>query len=268
MHFTVDKHLLDSPDRILGNSSAQPLWKRLTDIACCLLALPLLALMTLAAQIFLRIVSPGPVFFRQQRVGYRGRLFNIYKFRTMRMNTDPRQHRDHVRSLVGSNSPMAKIESKNRDCLIPGAWLLRASGLDELPQIINVLRGEMSIVGPRPCLPVEYEMYQPWQLQRFETLPGLTGLWQVSGKNHTTFDEMIRLDIKYATAKTWIMDSKIIRVTVPALWTQIKEVRTGRSPSAITPHTIPPFRVSRPRFPLETSQFYLREDSEKTHPLT
>ena len=189
----------------------------------------------------MRVVSPGPVFFRQERVGYRGQRFNLYKFRTMKVNTDPRLHRDHVRALVGSNAPMEKIESKQNSCLIPGAWLLRASGLDELPQIINVLRGEMSIVGPRPCLPAEYELYEPWQLQRFETAPGLTGLWQVSGKNRTTFDQMIRLDIQYAATKTWAMDVKIMLRTVPALLVQINDIKAGRRSQPITPHTIPPF---------------------------
>jgi lipopolysaccharide/colanic/teichoic acid biosynthesis glycosyltransferase len=243
MHFSFDKFISESPspDERVSDSFDSTYWKRALDVTCCLLALPALALLTLAMQILIRIVSPGPVFFRQQRVGYRGQLFNIYKFRTMKMNTDPAQHREHVRSLVGSNAPMEKLDTKNRHCLIPGAWLLRASGLDELPQIINVLKGEMSIVGPRPCLPAEYEMYLPWQLKRFDAQPGLTGLWQVSGKNRTTFDQMIRLDIQYATSKTWILDIKIIFMTVPALLTQVIETRTGKRSSAISPHTIPPY---------------------------
>jgi len=243
MH-SLDKHILKSDETMFAESPAlptAPTWKRITDLTVCVLALPVLALVTLVMEIVMRIVSPGPVFFRQERVGYRGQRFYLYKFRSMKVNTDPRLHREHVRSLVGSNAPMVKIESKQNSCLIPGAWLLRASGLDELPQIINVLRGEMSMVGPRPCLPAEYEMYEPWQLQRFDTLPGLTGLWQVSGKNRTTFEQMIRLDIKYATTKTWAMDVKIMLRTVPALLVQVIEIKTGRRSQPITPYSIPPF---------------------------
>jgi transcriptional regulator of met regulon len=100
--------------------------------------------------------------------------------------------------------------------------------LDELPQLINVLRGEMSLVGPRPCLPYEYDNYLPWQKERFETVPGLTGLWQVSGKNKTTFVEMIQLDIKYAKNKTLWWDLKIILMTVPAMVIQMLETRRAR----------------------------------------
>ena len=106
-------------------------------------------------------------------------------------------------------------------------WL-RASGLDELPQLINVLRGEMSLVGPRPCLPYEYDQYLPWQKDRFQTVPGLTGLWQVSGKNKTTFVEMVLLDIMYAKHKTLWWDLKIILMTVPALVIQMLETRQAR----------------------------------------
>jgi lipopolysaccharide/colanic/teichoic acid biosynthesis glycosyltransferase len=100
--------------------------------------------------------------------------------------------------------------------------------LDELPQIINVLRGEMSLVGPRPCIPYEYDKYLPWQRERFETLPGLTGLWQVSGKNRTTFEEMMRLDIKYVRNKTWRLDIWIIIMTVPAILIQCYETHWAR----------------------------------------
>ena len=101
--------------------------------------------------------------------------------------------------------------------------VLRSSGLDELPQLINVLKGEMSLVGPRPCTPYEYEQFQPWHKQRFRALPGLTGLWQVSGKNRTTFNEMIELDIRYATDWSLWLDVKIIALTVPVLLCQVKE---------------------------------------------
>jgi lipopolysaccharide/colanic/teichoic acid biosynthesis glycosyltransferase len=124
--------------------------------------------------------------------------------------------------------------------LIPFGAKLRAMGLDELPQLINVLRGEMSLVGPRPCIPYEYEMYEAWQRRRFDAAPGLTGLWQVSGKNRTTFSQMIHLDIEYSQRANLWLDLKIILKTVPALITQcceqrassIKRNETSAAPSA------------------------------------
>jgi lipopolysaccharide/colanic/teichoic acid biosynthesis glycosyltransferase len=124
---------------------------------------------------------------------------------------------------MNSNAPMMKMDSQGDPRIITFGVLLRASGLDELPQLINVLQGEMSLVGPRPCLPYEYDEYLPWQKKRFETVPGLTGLWQVSGKNKTTFLEMIQLDIKYAKNKTLWWDLKIILMTAPALIIQMLE---------------------------------------------
>jgi len=120
---------------------------------------------------------------------------------------------------------MKKLDLRGDERILPCCMLLRASGLDELPQLINVLRGEMSLVGPRPCLPYEYDLYLPWQKERFETMPGLTGLWQVSGKNKTTFLEMINLDINYAKNKTLCWDLKIIVMTIPTLIIQVLETR-------------------------------------------
>jgi lipopolysaccharide/colanic/teichoic acid biosynthesis glycosyltransferase len=116
--------------------------------------------------------------------------------------------------------------------LIPGGRLIRASGLDELPQIVNVLRGEMSLVGPRPCMSYEYEKYTARQRGRFDALPGLTGLWQVSGKNRTTFDEMIRLDIQYAQNKSLLLDLRIMLRTFPALLVQLLDTRSKGKPGA------------------------------------
>lgn len=234
----------------LATNSAQiPVWKRTIDLACCVVVLPVLAVCTLLLALMMKIVSPGPVFFRQERVGYLGRRFKIYKFRTMKVNADTTNHQAYFKELVGTNAPMQKLDSKGDKRLIPGAWLLRASGLDELPQIINVLRGEMSLVGPRPCLPAEFELYLPWQRERFTTMPGLTGLWQVSGKNRTTFDEMIRLDIKYARNKSLGMDLRIVLFTVPALLVQIQDTRMGRSSSASYMQTNPPMPISQIRLP-------------------
>ena len=111
--------------------------------------------------------------------------------------------------------------------LIPFGRQLRAVGCDELPQLINVLRGEMSLVGPRPCLPGEYNRHLPWQRERFGTLPGLTGLWQVSGKNRTTFNEMIELDIQYVRTRSPWLDLKIMLKTIPVVMVEVKGVRSG-----------------------------------------
>ena len=127
---------------------------------------------------------------------------------------------------------MVKMDARGDSRLIPGGRLIRASGLDELPQIINVLRGEMSLVGPRPCVPYEYEKYTAWQRNRFRAVPGLTGLWQVSGKNRTTFDEMIRLDIHYAQNKSLSLDLRIMLNTLPALLVQLLDTRGNSKPVA------------------------------------
>ena len=130
---------------------------------------------------------------------------------------------------------MTKMDTTGDVRLIPfGAWL-RATGLDELPQLINVIRGEMSVVGPRPCIPYEYEGYAPWQMERFNTLPGLTGLWQVSGKNRTTFAEMVRLDIQYVRRKSPGLDLLIILKTPIALLLQVWDLRLARRKSRTEP---------------------------------
>jgi lipopolysaccharide/colanic/teichoic acid biosynthesis glycosyltransferase len=206
-----------------------PNWKRTLDIAASLAVMPILAVCTLLMTIMLRLCSPGPVFFTQERIGYKGRRFRIYKFRTMTVGADCSAHRAHYSDLMRSNAPMVKLDSGGDQRLIPGGWLLRASGLDELPQLLNVLNGDMSLVGPRPCMPYEYENYSPWQKERFNSTPGLTGLWQVSGKNRTTFEQMIRLDHEYSENLTFWLDAKIILLTVPALVMQIGDVRTARA---------------------------------------
>ncbi len=202
-----------------------PTWKRAVDLLIALSAMPALAFFALIATIVMRFTSPGPVFFRQERVGYRGRRFKIFKFRTMVVDADAKTHQAHWDRLIRSSVPMVKLDVRGDSRLLPLGWLLRASGLDELPQIINVLRGEMSIVGPRPCIPYEYEQYDEEQRERFNAVPGMTGLWQVSGKNRTTFDEMIRLDVLYARTRTWWLDLKIIFKTVPALLLQVYDTR-------------------------------------------
>lgn len=223
-----------------------PYWKRAIDLGCCAVALPFLALCTLFMAIVTKCVSPGPVFFKQERIGHLGRRFKIYKFRTMKLGSDTSVHQSYFKDLIGTNAPMVKLDARGDSRLLPGAWLLRASGLDELPQLINVLRGEMSLVGPRPCIPSEFEEYLPWQLKRCDALPGLTGLWQVSGKNRTTFEQMMRFDIQYAHELSFWLDIKIIFLTAPSLLVQIYDTRRARKSPAKTnpqPAQLIPLRV-------------------------
>ncbi|HET7537226.1 MAG TPA: sugar transferase [Candidatus Didemnitutus sp.] len=224
-----------------------PWWKRALDLSVCALAFPLLALCALAMTLITRLVSPGPVFFRQTRIGHQGRRFKIYKFRTMRVGADNVVHQNYCKDLIGTNAPMVKLDSHGDARLIPGAWLLRASGLDELPQLINVFLGEMSLVGPRPCLPAEFELYAPTHRERCDVLPGLTGLWQVSGKNRTTFEEMINLDRRYTREFSIGLDLKIILLTAPCLFIQVLETRQARKTQTNPPisgASVVPFRPS------------------------
>ena len=210
---------------------SKPLWKRILDVVFVVLAFPVLLPLMVLIGIFIRIVSTGPVLFKQERIGYLGERFLCYKFRTMHVNADTGIHQGHLDRLMNSDAPMIKMDSSGDPRIIRFGRLLRSSGLDELPQIINVLRGEMSLVGPRPCVSYEYEKYLPWQRERFNTVPGLTGLWQVSGKNKTTFTEMIQLDIRYARSKTLWLDLKIILMTIPTLLVQVWETRVQNKPA-------------------------------------
>jgi lipopolysaccharide/colanic/teichoic acid biosynthesis glycosyltransferase len=212
----------DAPVRI-------PRWKRALDIICILAALPMLLLLMLIVAVIVKVGSAGPVLFRQQRIGFRGQRFTCLKFRTMVSEADTTVHEEYCQRLIDSDLPMTKMDVQGDRRLIPFGRSLRVCGLDELPQIINVLRGEMSLVGPRPCLPCEYEKHLPWQKRRFHTLPGLTGLWQVSGKNTTTFNEMICLDLWYDRDKSLWLDLRIIFQTIPALAAQVRHVPDGRN---------------------------------------
>lgn len=217
-------------------SEAAPRWKRTLDVVLIVLAFPVLLPVMVLIGLLIRIVSAGPILFKQERIGHLGARFLCYKFRTMHVNSDTGIHQGHLNQLMNSDAPMIKMDSKGDPRIIRFGRFLRSSGLDELPQLINILRGEMSLVGPRPCVSYEYEKYLPWQRERFNTLPGLTGLWQVSGKNRTTFTEMIQLDIRYARNKTLWMDLLIIIKTIPTLLIQVLESRMKKKSarSAIT----------------------------------
>jgi lipopolysaccharide/colanic/teichoic acid biosynthesis glycosyltransferase len=219
---------LQSRECIFQNSldgEGTPVWKRVLDIVCIVVTAPASLLLGVLIAGIIKAVSPGPVFFRQERVGLLGRRFWCLKFRTMVVNADTEVHQGHLERLMKSDSPMTKLDNAGDSRLIPFGLFLRTLGLDELPQLLNVLKGEMSLVGPRPCLPYEFERYLPRHRERCVTLPGLTGLWQTSGKNKTTFEEMIDLDVHYARRKSLLMDLKIIAMTIPAIVIQAIEVR-------------------------------------------
>jgi lipopolysaccharide/colanic/teichoic acid biosynthesis glycosyltransferase len=209
----------------IGRAAQIPAWKRTLDLACIFLTLPCwLGLMILVAA-WIKIVSRGPLLYRQERVGYRGRPFMILKFRSMKVNVETRIHEGYLEQLIETDCPMTKLDASGDPRLILGARILRATGLDELPQILNVLRGEMSLVGPRPCTPHEFQRYQAWQQERVNTPPGLTGYWQVNGKNKTTFSEMIAMDLFYAYRMSALFDLEIILKTIPAIVAQVLEAR-------------------------------------------
>jgi exopolysaccharide production protein ExoY len=202
-----------------------PKWKRILDVTLILLAIPFLIPVGIIVFVFVKIVSPGPAFFRQQRVGLQYRKFMCLKFRTMKVNADTGVHQEHLKQLMTANQPTRKLDCAGDKRLIFGGMWLRATGVDELPQLFNVLLGDMSLVGPRPCTPYEFEMFSERYKQRCATPPGLTGLWQISGKNKTTFEEMVDLDLKYVREKSLGLDLKIMALTVPAILKLVWEMK-------------------------------------------
>jgi lipopolysaccharide/colanic/teichoic acid biosynthesis glycosyltransferase len=186
-----------------------------TSLALILLLSPLLIGLALAV----RLDSRGPALFRQRRVGHREREFTLYKFRSMRVDADPRGHQEYVTALIKGESSsqenggesLYKLAVDNRITAV-GRWIRRWS-LDELPQLFNVLKGDMSLVGPRPAIPYEVSEYPNWYRERFSVKPGLTGYWQVSGRNERTYEEMVRLDIEYAERRSLGLDLLILLKT-------------------------------------------------------
>ena len=199
--------------------------KRMMDIAGSLVALILLAPVFLVAAAAIKMTSQGPVFFRQRRMGQHGKSFVFLKFRSMYVNNDAGVHREYVKQLIagkaakhsdGTGEGVYKLTKDSRITTV-GAFL-RKTSLDEIPQFFNVLKGEMSLVGPRPPVPYEVEAYDIWHRRRLlEAKPGITGLWQVCGRSRVKFNDMVRLDLKYA--RTWSpwMDIKILARTPGAV---------------------------------------------------
>jgi lipopolysaccharide/colanic/teichoic acid biosynthesis glycosyltransferase len=204
-----------------------PRWKSSLDITCILLSLPVWLPLMILLMLVTRIASPGPIFYRQERIGFGGRLFFIWKFRTMKLSAETQAHERHLEKLIRIDCPMTKLDVCGDPRLAPFGRILRASGLDELPQIFNVLCGEMSLVGPRPCTPNEFAHYELWQRERVNGLPGLTGYWQVNGKNKTTFKEMIAMDLFYLKNMSILLDLKIMLKTSAVIAGQLFESRVA-----------------------------------------
>jgi lipopolysaccharide/colanic/teichoic acid biosynthesis glycosyltransferase len=205
----------------LDRTAGEPLWqavaRRAIDLLLAGVVIVALSPLLLALAIAIRIDSPGPAFFRQRRVGYGQREFTVFKFRSMRSDADPRGHRDYVTALIkgraadGGRENLYKLAVDDRITPV-GRWI-RHWSLDELPQLFNVIAGDMALVGPRPAIPYEVSEYPRWYLDRFAVKPGLTGLWQVSGRNERTYEEMVRLDIEYAERRSLWLDLSILART-------------------------------------------------------
>lgn len=201
--------------------------KRIIDVLGSLAGLLLFLPALLIISVLIKLSSRGPVLFQQQRIGYKGKPFTFFKFRTMKVDNNNQIHKEYVQKLIrGENDeinngsddePLYKIEKDPRITAIGN--FLRKTSMDELPQFLNVLRGEMSLVGPRPPIAYEVEIYKHWHLRRvLEAKPGITGLWQVYGRNKTTFDEMVRLDLQYIQKRSILYDMKLIFLTLKSVF--------------------------------------------------
>jgi lipopolysaccharide/colanic/teichoic acid biosynthesis glycosyltransferase len=218
---------------IQGSRISYYISKRILDFFLALLALivasPLMALVA----IMIKLDSPGPIFFIQDRVSVRRKIYNhviywqkvtfrCYKFRTMVCNADPSLHKSYIKALIdndcesmaaikGGDNQIRKLTHDPRVTRL--GRILRKSSIDEIPQFINVIKGEMSLVGPRPAIPYEVEMYKPWHYRRLETKPGITGLWQVTARSKANFDEIVKLDIQYIDQQSFWLDLIILLKT-------------------------------------------------------
>ena len=228
----------NSPRTIAGPATEGPgaalyfVSKRGIDLGGAALLLLLLAPLLLLIAVLIKLDSPGPAIFVQERVGARRRTgrgaarweiypFRLYKFRSMVQNADPAPHAAFIAAFAagtvapGRGAARFKLTADPRVTRV--GHLLRRTSLDELPQLLNVLKGEMSLVGPRPVPPYEVACYQPWQFERLAAQPGITGLWQVRGRSQLAFDAMIRLDIDYVRHRSLWLDLKLLALTIPAV---------------------------------------------------
>lgn len=197
--------------------------RRVLDMTVAGLVLLLAAPLLLAIMLIIRLDSRGPAIFRQERIGLNELPFTVRKFRTMYAEADPAPHREYIAQLVGgaaanrADDGQALFKLAVDDRVTPVGRFLRKTSIDELPQLWNVLRGDMSLVGPRPVVPYELEHYSNEQFRRFTVKPGLTGLWQVSGRNEKTYTEMVELDLEYVGRRSLALDLSILLKTFPVV---------------------------------------------------
>lgn len=180
--------------------------KRLFDIIFSLIALIFLCPILLLVAIIIKAESPGPVIFKQERIGANGKPFKMYKFRSM--IADAEKFKDDLMKENQRNGPMFKIKNDPRVTKV--GYFIRRTSIDELPQLVNVLKGEMSIVGPRPSLPKEVAQFEPWMLTRLNVKPGLTCYWQVQGRDNIEFEDWMKLDIEYIKDRCFWVDLKLV----------------------------------------------------------
>lgn len=221
MEFTIVKQPRVFPHQIMYQHA-----KRVFDITLCLFSLPFVLPIMLISSIAIYLDSPGPVLFIQERIGRGGRPFRMYKFRTMQSDINDARCREYMQAYVrgeisdrdnGNQTGQEVFKPVESQDIIRIGRILRKTSIDELPQLINVLKGEMSIVGPRPNVPWEVEVYRPWQHERLEVLPGITGLAQVRGRSCIDFISLVRLDIEYIEKQSLGLDLKIMWWTLTAI---------------------------------------------------
>lgn len=192
--------------------------KRIIDYCLTIPATVLLAPLLLAIAVSIKLDSPGPVLFRQKRVGLVGRVFEMYKFRTMAHGADQSAHQAHIQAYAeGRLDEHEGVKMKEDPRVTRVGRILRKTSLDELPQLFNVLLGQMSLVGPRPVPIYEADLYNLWHSERLSVLPGMTGLWQVTARSHVSYDEQARLDIRYIHNYSLWLDVQILLKTIPAV---------------------------------------------------
>ncbi|GAB6168185.1 sugar transferase [Clostridium carnis] len=188
------------------SSDIYKFFKRIIDILGAAVGLIILSPILIIVGILIKLESKGPIIFAQKRVGLNGKEFEMYKLRSMVLNAE--EIKEKLKDQNEMSGPMFKIKDDPRITKV--GKFIRKTSIDELPQLINVLKGEMSLVGPRPSLPKEVEQFEPWMLKRLETKPGLTCYWQVSGRNAIGFEEWMRLDVKYVNERNILLDIKLI----------------------------------------------------------
>ena len=217
-----------STQTIVEQPATVPFWydtvKRFLDIVVSLVGLVVFFPLWLLIGVAIKLTSPGPIFYIADAVGKDDKLFPFCKFRTMRIDSEQTPHKEYLARFVERNEPYTVIRREdgseqrvykivNDSRVTPIGRILRATGLDEAPQLLNVLKGEMSMVGPRPPRPAEYEHYEEWHKQRLSVLPGITGLYQVTARSVVPFDEMVRIDLQYIGNRSLWLDLKIMLLT-------------------------------------------------------